>query len=116
MRVLVGEVHQGVVRHTDHPPARVAGGVAEGVELLEEDALQARLLAQLAAGGVVERLVELHESARQRPSPTERFAIALDQSTVTAGAVEFSITDNGPSEHEFVVFKTDLAPEGLPTK
>jgi uncharacterized cupredoxin-like copper-binding protein len=42
------------------------------------------------------------------------FSISLDQSSVTAGAVEFAITNDGPSTHEFVVFQTDLAPDELP--
>jgi uncharacterized cupredoxin-like copper-binding protein len=42
------------------------------------------------------------------------FAIALDSSQAGAGAVTFSITNDGPSVHEFVVFKTDLAPDQLP--
>jgi uncharacterized cupredoxin-like copper-binding protein len=42
------------------------------------------------------------------------FAIALDSSTATSGQVDFEITNEGPSTHEFVVFKTDLAPDALP--
>ncbi len=49
-------------------------------------------------------------------STTEKdFAIALDPSSVAAGTVSFDIQNEGPSEHEFVVFKTDLAPDALPT-
>lgn len=43
------------------------------------------------------------------------FSIAIDPTSATAGAVDFSITNDGPSTHEFVVFKTDLAPDALPT-
>ena len=43
------------------------------------------------------------------------FSIALDTTTASAGKVTFAITNDGPSEHEFVVFKTDLAPDALPT-
>jgi uncharacterized cupredoxin-like copper-binding protein len=42
------------------------------------------------------------------------FAIALDPSTTDSGQVSFEITNDGPSTHEFVVFKTDLAPDALP--
>ncbi len=42
------------------------------------------------------------------------FAIGLAPATASAGSVTFSITNNGPSVHEFVVFKTDLAPDKLP--
>jgi uncharacterized cupredoxin-like copper-binding protein len=50
-------------------------------------------------------------------SVTEKdFAIALDPSSENAGSVTFDIQNEGPSEHEFVVFKTDLEPDALPTK
>lgn len=44
------------------------------------------------------------------------FAITLDKSTAEAGSVTFEVKNDGPSTHEFVVFKTDLAPDALPTK
>jgi uncharacterized cupredoxin-like copper-binding protein len=43
------------------------------------------------------------------------FSIALDPSTASAGSTTFDITNEGPSTHEFVVFKTDLAEDQLPT-
>jgi uncharacterized cupredoxin-like copper-binding protein len=42
------------------------------------------------------------------------FAISLSPTTVDAGKVTFDVTNNGPSVHEFVVFKTDLAADQLP--
>ena len=42
------------------------------------------------------------------------FAIGLDESTASSGPVDFEITNEGPSVHEFVVFQTDLAPDALP--
>jgi uncharacterized cupredoxin-like copper-binding protein len=42
------------------------------------------------------------------------FAIALDASTAASGDTTFTVSNLGPSEHEFVVFKTDLAPTDLP--
>jgi uncharacterized cupredoxin-like copper-binding protein len=42
------------------------------------------------------------------------FAITVDPTTAPAGDVTFDITNDGPSQHEFVVFKTDLAPDQLP--
>ena len=42
------------------------------------------------------------------------FSIALDPSTASGGQVAFEINNEGPSTHEFVVFKTDLAPDALP--
>ena len=45
----------------------------------------------------------------------EDFSISLDPSTASAGNVTFDITNDGPSVHEFVVFRTDLAEDQLPT-
>jgi uncharacterized cupredoxin-like copper-binding protein len=45
----------------------------------------------------------------------EDFSITLDSDSASAGEVTFSIQNNGPSVHEFVVIKTDLAPDALPT-
>ena len=42
------------------------------------------------------------------------FSISLDSSSVPAGNVAFSLTNNGPSVHEFVVFRTELPPDKLP--
>jgi uncharacterized cupredoxin-like copper-binding protein len=44
------------------------------------------------------------------------FSIVVDSSAAKSGEVTFNIKNNGPSVHEFVVFKTDLAPNQLPTK
>jgi uncharacterized cupredoxin-like copper-binding protein len=43
------------------------------------------------------------------------FSIALGTSTASAGALNFAVHNEGPSVHEFVVFKTDLAEDALPT-
>ena len=43
------------------------------------------------------------------------FEIELSDSSVPAGEVTFEVENKGPSVHEFVVFKTDLAPDALPT-
>jgi hypothetical protein len=46
----------------------------------------------------------------------QEFAIDLDADSGPAGAFTFNITNAGPDDtHEFVVFKTDLAPDALPT-
>jgi uncharacterized cupredoxin-like copper-binding protein len=42
------------------------------------------------------------------------FKIVLGSATGPAGAVTFSVTNKGSTVHEFVVFKTDLAPDKLP--
>jgi uncharacterized cupredoxin-like copper-binding protein len=42
------------------------------------------------------------------------FGIALEEASTPAGSTTFDITNDGPSTHEFVVFKTDLAEDALP--
>jgi uncharacterized cupredoxin-like copper-binding protein len=42
------------------------------------------------------------------------FQISLAQSTEPAGDLTFEIKNNGPSQHEFVVVKTDLDAAALP--
>jgi plastocyanin len=37
------------------------------------------------------------------------------QDSVEAGSVTFNVTNEGPHPHEFVVIRTDLAPDALPT-
>src|SRR5262245_22210359 len=49
------------------------------------------------------------------PATLKDFAIALDSSSVSSGEVTFSVKNDGPSVHEFVVFNTDLASDQLPT-
>jgi uncharacterized cupredoxin-like copper-binding protein len=43
-----------------------------------------------------------------------QFKIELSPSSVAAGSVTFDVTNKGTVEHEFVVFKTDLAADKLP--
>jgi len=46
----------------------------------------------------------------------QEFSILPDVSSAAAGDITFSVTNDGPDEvHEFVVIKTDLAPDALPT-
>jgi len=48
-------------------------------------------------------------------SATEKdFSITLSSSTGTAGSTTFNISNEGPSTHEFVVIKTNDAPDKLP--
>jgi uncharacterized cupredoxin-like copper-binding protein len=44
------------------------------------------------------------------------FKIDLGSSSGKSGEVTFKVKNNGPSVHEFVVFKSELAPDQLPTK
>ena len=47
-------------------------------------------------------------------STVKDFSISLDPTEVAAGEVKFTITNEGPSTHEFVVVKSDTAPGDLP--
>jgi len=60
-------------------PARIAPRIAEGAELLERDAGDARLFHQLAQGGAIERFVRLDEPARERPGAFEGSLLSLDE-------------------------------------
>jgi uncharacterized cupredoxin-like copper-binding protein len=42
------------------------------------------------------------------------FKIEMDQTSLPAGSVTFNVTNKGTIAHEFVVFKTDDAPDALP--
>jgi uncharacterized cupredoxin-like copper-binding protein len=42
------------------------------------------------------------------------FAITPSVTTVPGGLVDFVVTNSGPSEHEFLVFQSDLGPDQLP--
>lgn len=41
------------------------------------------------------------------------YGIELDATSVSAGSVTFSITNEGPSEHEFLVVRSDAAPDSF---
>jgi hypothetical protein len=44
------------------------------------------------------------------------FSVTPDQSSVPPGTVTFHVTNSGTVDHEFLVIKTDLAPDRLPTE
>ena len=44
------------------------------------------------------------------------FAIAIDPTEIAGGEITFSISNEGPSAHEFVVIETDDAPGDLPVE
>lgn len=46
----------------------------------------------------------------------QEFAVSPSTASVPAGAVTFELTNDGPDDtHEFVVIRTDLEPQSLPT-
>lgn len=42
------------------------------------------------------------------------FSIMTDKQSAPAGQVQFNVQNNGPSVHEFMLYRTDLAPDQLP--
>ncbi|MSO88237.1 MAG: hypothetical protein EXQ71_12090 [Acidimicrobiia bacterium] len=54
------------------------------------------------------------ESSRTVDVGLSDFVIDLSKDLVSRGEVTFDLDNKGPSVHEFVVFKTDLAPTDLP--
>jgi len=46
----------------------------------------------------------------------QEFAVSANPSSVGSGEVTFEVTNDGPEDtHEFVVIRTDLTPDALPT-
>ena len=43
------------------------------------------------------------------------FSISASPADAAAGDVTFEVKNDGPSDHEMVIIKTDLAPDALPT-
>jgi hypothetical protein len=66
--------------------------------------------------------VPLTVARRQEPPPRgtpvnvllKDFEVRQDTAVVPAGTVTFRVRNQGPTSHEFVVVRTDLAPGKLP--
>jgi uncharacterized cupredoxin-like copper-binding protein len=66
--------------------------------------------------------VPLTVARRQEPTPRgipvnvrlEDFRVRRDAAVVPAGTVSFRILNQGPTTHEFIVVRTDRAPDKLP--
>jgi uncharacterized cupredoxin-like copper-binding protein len=66
--------------------------------------------------------VPLTVARRQEPTPSgapvnvllEDFKVRQDAAVVPAGAVSFRILNQGPTTHEYIVVRTDRAPDKLP--
>ncbi len=63
----------------DDPPPRVAAEIAEGEELLHEQAGQTRLLVQYVLDRLLDRPVDMHQAARQGPQARSRLLRAPHQ-------------------------------------
>jgi uncharacterized cupredoxin-like copper-binding protein len=81
----------------------------------------------IGAGAILLALVSLvvpraawrrHEQPSARGTPVnvllDDFHVHRDTATVPAGMVRFQLLNNGPSTHEFIVVRTDRAPDKLP--
>ncbi|HXF36591.1 MAG TPA: hypothetical protein VNO17_05350 [Actinomycetota bacterium] len=50
------------------------------------------------------------------PVTLQEFAVVPEQGSAPGGEITFRVTNEGPNDtHEFVVIRTDLAPDALPT-
>jgi uncharacterized cupredoxin-like copper-binding protein len=101
-------------------------------ELREEATMGVRRIARtvLVVGGVVTLVGCSSDTTTSTPggSPAappegtvnvtvQEFSVLPDPRSVAAGQVTFSVTNQGPDDvHEFVIVKTDLADDALPTK
>jgi uncharacterized cupredoxin-like copper-binding protein len=79
-------------------------------------------LALMPAALAVVVVVLLTVERRQEPAPLgtpvnvrlEDFKVRRDAAVVSAGTVSFRILNQGPTTHQFIVVRTDRAPDKLP--
>jgi hypothetical protein len=45
----------------------------------------------------------------------DEWSITLDKTSLPEGPIEFTIKNDGQEQHEFVILRTDIAPDELPT-
>ncbi len=53
-------------------------------------------------------------AATSSDATLNEFSISLSEKTLAAGDVTFNVANTGSIVHEFVVLKTDIAPDGIP--
>ena len=76
----------------------------------------AAIVALASALGLVAAACSSDEGGGTVAVTLQEFAVVPAESSIAAGEVTFEVTNEGPDDvHEFVVFKTDLAPDALPT-
>ena len=68
----------------------------------------------MACGGSEKKSSVLSTAGSDIKVTETEFAEVVDHSDAKAGTIKFTVTNRGEVEHEFVVFKTELAPDALP--
>jgi uncharacterized cupredoxin-like copper-binding protein len=110
---------------------KIRSGWAAGVSCI---ALAGAIVAS-GCGGTVAKTAAASEGSAPSPSTslsvvtaapastpinvniTEKdFAIEAPNAEASAGLVDFHVSDNGPTAHEFLIFQTDLTPDKFPMK
>jgi uncharacterized cupredoxin-like copper-binding protein len=74
-----------------------------------------RALALVAVGSLLVSCSSGGPSAGPISATVKEWQISLSSTNLKAGEITFNITNNGDKEHEFVVRKTDLQSDKLPT-
>ena len=74
-----------------------------------------RVLALIAIGGLLVSCTSSGPSAGPIAATIKEWQFTLSSTNLKAGSLTFNITNNGDKEHEFVVRKTDLKSDKLPT-
>jgi len=74
-----------------------------------------RVLALIAISSLLVSCSGPGASAGPIAATIKEWQISLSATTLKAGSLTFNITNNGDKEHEFVVRKTDLKADSLPT-
>lgn len=74
-----------------------------------------RVVALIAIGSVLAACSSSGPSAGPIAATVKEWQISLSSTNLKAGEIKFNITNDGDKEHEFVVRKTDLQSDALPT-
>lgn len=74
-----------------------------------------RTLALIAIGSLLASCGSSGPASSPISATLKEWQISLASTNIKAGDVTFNIKNDGDKDHEFVVIKTDLAPDALPT-
>jgi hypothetical protein len=93
-----------------------AGGVRHRRVAVLASLFAALCLVAAACGSDSSDNEEMTARERNVDVTLQEFAVRPEQDSAPAGEVTFNVGNVGPEDtHEFVIFKTDLAPDALPT-